>query len=285
MPGTAETQRFQNCHPILRHDQTGPMTLHQRLRNPGGSDDRADAGGSKRSAHPDGKRNRRPGPRPGINGKHLGKKSHKAGNATNPKRRQTERGEAERRRTTGPPKKTHCAYEETRGDAAMRRCGRRCGGDAATMRRSESGERTKRGEARRSAAKRGEARRLRHRESLRPRRSAAKRGEARPSAAKRGQARPSAAKRGQNTASGAAAHTGHNTHTVGERGQLRHTVGAAAAPKQQPVSCWNRGAATLFVPKMGANGKKISIKMQRRLHFLEPKVKRKKTRLFEKFRT
>ena len=196
------------------------------------------------------------------------------------------RQSAEERRD---PQRKHIAHTKRR--AAMRRCGD-AGGDAAAMlpqcggpSRESGRSAAKRGEARRSAAKRGEARRLRHRESLRPRRSAAKRGQARRSAAKRGQARPSAAKRGQNTASGAAAHTGHNTHTVGERGQLRHTVGAAAAPKQQPVSCWNRGAATLFVPKMGANGKKISIKMQRRLHFLEPKVKRKKTRLFEKFRT
>jgi len=175
------------------------------------------------------------------------------------------RQSAEERRD---PQRKHIAHTKRR--AAMRRCGD-AGGDAAAMLPQCGGPSRESG---RSAAKRGEARR-----------SAAKRGQARRSAAKRGQARPSAAKRGQNTASGAAAHTGHNTHTVGERGQLRHTVGAAAAPKQQPVSCWNRGAATLFVPKMGANGKKISIKMQRRLHFLEPKVKRKKTRLFEKFRT
>jgi hypothetical protein len=36
-------------------------------------------------------------------------------------------------------------------------------------------------------------------------------------------------------------------------------------------SSLNCGSATFFLPKKGANGKKISIKMHGKLHFWEPK--------------
>ena len=86
------------------------------------------------------------------------------------------------------------------GDAAMRRCG----GDAVTMRRSESGERTKRGEARRSTAQGVPL-----------------------TAAKRGQARP-------NTASGAAHRTQH-THGRGSSGDSSdvHSSGCCAAARER----------------------------------------------------